>query len=31
VKQLADKLQGWWPVTERKVLTTWTDEPGVWK
>lgn len=31
VKQLADKLQAWWPVTERQVLTTWTDEPGQWR
>ncbi len=31
VQRLADKLQAWWPVTERQVLTKWTDEPGVWK
>ncbi|WP_414664924.1 sulfatase family protein [Horticoccus sp. 23ND18S-11] len=24
VARLAAKLQAWWPVTERKVLTTWT-------
>lgn len=31
VQRLADKLQAWWPVTERQVLTKWTDEPGVWR
>lgn len=31
VKRLADKLQAWWPVTERQVLTEWTDAPGVWR
>ena len=31
VQRLADKLQAWWPVTERQFLTKWTDEPGVWK
>lgn len=31
VKRLADKLQAWWPVTRRQVLTQWTDEPGTWK
>jgi arylsulfatase A-like enzyme len=31
VKELAEKLQQWWPVTERQVLTEWTDEPGQWK
>ncbi len=31
VAQLAGRLQEWWPVTERQVLTKWTDEPGVWK
>ena len=31
VARLAAKLQAWWPVTERQVLTKWTDEPGVWK
>jgi len=31
VARLAARLQAWWPVTERQVLTKWTDEPGVWK
>lgn len=31
VQRLADKLQSWWPVTERQVLTKWTPEPGVWR
>ena len=31
VARLAAKLQAWWPVTERQVLTEWTDAPGVWK
>lgn len=31
VRRLAEKLQSWWPVTERQVLTTWTDAPGVWR
>ncbi len=31
LKTLNDKLQAWWPVTERQVLTKWTDAPGVWK
>ena len=31
VQRLADKLQAWWPVTERQVLTKWTTEPGVWR
>ena len=31
VKRLADKLQAWWPVTERQVLTEWTDAPGQWR
>lgn len=31
VQRLAEKLQAWWPVTERQVLTKWTDEPGVWR
>ena len=31
VARLAGKLQSWWPVTERQVLTTWTDAPGVWR
>jgi uncharacterized sulfatase len=25
VARLADKLQQWWPVNERKVITTWRD------
>jgi len=31
VARLAARLQAWWPVTERQVLTHWTAEPGVWK
>jgi arylsulfatase A-like enzyme len=31
VQRLAEKLQAWWPVAERQVLTKWTDEPGVWR
>ena len=31
VQRLAEKLQSWWPVTERQVLTKWTPEPGVWR
>jgi uncharacterized sulfatase len=31
VARLAAKLQAWWPVTERQVLTEWTDAPGMWK
>lgn len=31
VARLAARLQDWWPVTERQVLTKWTDEPGKWK
>ena len=31
VARLAAKLQIWWPVTQRQVLTEWTDAPGVWK
>ena len=31
VARLAAKLQAWWPVTQRQVLTKWTDAPGVWK
>ena len=31
VAHLAAKLHAWWPVTERQVLTKWTNEPGVWK
>lgn len=31
VSRLAARLQAWWPVTKRQVLTEWTDAPGVWK
>ncbi|MBL9151954.1 MAG: sulfatase [Verrucomicrobiales bacterium] len=31
VARLAARLQAWWPVTKRQVLTEWTDAPGVWK
>lgn len=31
VARLAARLQAWWPVTQRQVLTKWTDAPGVWK
>lgn len=31
VAGLAAKLQAWWPVTQRRVLTEWTDEPGQWR
>jgi uncharacterized sulfatase len=31
VARLARKLQKWWPVTERQVITKWTDEPGPWR
>lgn len=31
VARLAQRLQDWWPVTERQVLTQWTDTPGEWK
>lgn len=31
VARLAARLQTWWPVTQRQVLTQWTDLPGVWK
>ncbi|MBE0545950.1 MAG: sulfatase-like hydrolase/transferase [Verrucomicrobia bacterium] len=31
VARLAAKLQEWWPVTERQVITKWTDEPGQWR
>ncbi len=29
--RLAARLQEWWPVTKRQVLTEWTDAPGVWR
>ena len=31
VARLAASLQDWWPVTQRQVLTEWTDAPGEWK
>lgn len=31
VARLAAKIQNWWPVTARQVITTWTDEPADWK
>ncbi|NJM55554.1 MAG: hypothetical protein HC841_06235 [Verrucomicrobiae bacterium] len=31
VARLAARLQEWWPVTQRQVLTKWNDEPGQWK
>lgn len=31
VARLAQRLQQWWPVRDRQVLTTWTDEPGNWR
>lgn len=31
VTRLANRLQDWWPVTKRQVLTQWTDTPGQWK
>jgi uncharacterized sulfatase len=31
VARLAARLQEWWPVTQRQVLTGWTDAPGVWR
>lgn len=31
VARLAARLQEWWPVTKRQVITEWTDAPGVWK
>lgn len=31
VARLAARLQEWWPVTKRQVLTEWTHEPGEWK
>ena len=30
VDRLAARLQQWWPVRNRRVLTEWTDEPGSW-
>ena len=31
VARLAAKLQEWWPVTERQVITKWTDAHGQWR
>lgn len=31
VKRLAEKIAHWWPVTERQVLTEWSDEVKEWK
>lgn len=31
LQKLNAKLQAWWPVTQRQVLTQWTDTPGEWK
>lgn len=31
VERLTARLQEWWPVTERQVLTRWTDAPGEWR
>jgi len=31
VAGLAAKLQDWWPVTKRQVITEWSDAPGEWK
>jgi arylsulfatase A-like enzyme len=31
VARLAARLQQWWPVTQRQVLTKWTEEPGRWR
>jgi arylsulfatase A-like enzyme len=31
LEQMNARLQSWWPVNERQVLTQWTEEPGVWK
>jgi uncharacterized sulfatase len=31
VAELAAKLQAWWPVTQRQVITTWSAEPAEWK
>ncbi len=31
VARLAARLQDWWPVNQRQVLTKWTDAPGQWK
>jgi arylsulfatase A-like enzyme len=31
VANLVAQLESWWPVTQRQVLTEWTDEPGQWR
>ncbi len=31
VARLAARLEDWWPVTQRQVLTHWTDQPGGWR
>lgn len=31
VARLAARLEDWWPVTQRQVLTRWTDQPGGWR
>lgn len=31
VARLAHRVQDWWPVTQRQVITNWTDEPGQWR
>jgi uncharacterized sulfatase len=31
ITRLASRLQDWWPVTKRQVLTQWTNTPGTWK
>lgn len=31
VARLSTRLQDWWPVTKRQVLTQWTETPGEWK
>jgi uncharacterized sulfatase len=31
VARLAARLQEWWPVTERQIITQWTDKPGQWR
>lgn len=31
VARLAARLQEWWPVTKRQVITEWTEAPGTWK
>ena len=31
VARLSAKLQEWWPVTKRHVITKWNAEPGQWR